>query len=240
MRVPASDEVQLWQVELGGQAADSADLLALLSGDERARAARFHFRRDRDRFVAARGLLRRILADYLDLVPNAIRFAYGPYGKPALAGDLALSGLRFNLSHADDIALCAVTRDREVGVDIERLRTDLDAAALAKQFFSHWEIAALRALPPALQDAAFFACWTRKEAYIKARGEGLSLPLDHFDVTVAPEEPPRLHVEGAPEEAARWSLHRLAAPPGYAAALAVQGHDVQISSRRWEDTAGGF
>ena len=162
-----------------------------------------------------------------------MRFVYGPHGKPELASDGGETGLRFNVSHSHGLALYAITRHREIGVDVERIRPEVASETIAEHFFSPREVAVLRALPATLQATAFFACWTRKEAYIKARGDGLSLPLDQFAVSLAPGEPAALlYTAWDAQEAARWALHDLASGPGYRAAVAVTGHDWQLTC--WE------
>jgi 4'-phosphopantetheinyl transferase len=206
-----------------------------LSEDEGARAARFYFQKDREHFIVARGLLRSILGRYLDSEPSTLRFSYSNYGKPALVG-AEEAALRFNLSHSGGLALLAVTRGREIGVDLERVRPDFVDDQIAERFFSPREVARLRALPPGVQLEAFFTCWTRKESYIKAHGEGLSLPLDGFDVTLTPGEPAALlSTRGDLREAALWSLRALHPWPGYVAALAVEGHDWQLKTWRWPE-----
>jgi 4'-phosphopantetheinyl transferase len=138
--------------------------------------------------------------------------------------------LRFNLSHSQDLALYAVTSNREVGVDLEYIQRDFDTRQIAERFFSTREIAALHALPANLQTESFFRCWTRKEAYVKARGEGLSLPLEQFDVSLSPDDPAALlNVAGNPAEVSRWSLRELTPAPGYMAAIAVEGKDLSLS-----------
>ena len=166
--------------------------LHTLAADEQARAERFHFERDREHFIVARGVLRAILGRYLNRAPERLSFCYGAHGKPALAGEAGADAIRFNVSHSHGVALYAVTRGREVGIDLERIRFDLAVLEIAERFFSRREVATLRTLPTEAQRQAFFRCWTRKEAYIKARGEGLSLPLDQFDVSLAPGEPAAL------------------------------------------------
>jgi len=186
--VIGDDEVHVWRIALDRGDGDS--LRARLSSDELARAARFHFERDRTRFLVARAALREILAHYLGASPAEIAFVYGDHGKPALApphGDL-----RFNLSHSHGLALCAVTRGREVGVDVERIRELDDLEDLARSVFSARELAALHRLPEPGLLAGFFTGWTRKEAFIKALGEGLSHPLKRFDVSLEPGRPARL------------------------------------------------
>jgi 4'-phosphopantetheinyl transferase len=197
-----------------------AAMRALLSDDELQRAARFHFERDRNHFIAARGLLRQLLGRYLDREPAALCFAYGARGKPTLLGH----ALRFNLSHSHGLALFAFALGCELGIDVEQIRLGFAAAEIAQHFFSPCEVAALRALPAAQQAEGFFNCWTRKEAFIKGRGDGLYMPLESFDVTLTPGEPAQmLEVRGEPGAAARWFLEALTPEPGYAAALAVEG-----------------
>jgi 4'-phosphopantetheinyl transferase len=217
------NEIHVWQTELDLEPEELERLERTLSVDERARAMRFHFARDRQRFIAARGAVRSILGSYLGVDPRQIQFLYDRHGKPAVQGPVDDGNLRFNLSHSDGLALVATTRGRELGVDLERIRTDIDCDALAEKFFSPREVEVLRALAANQKYEAFFSCWTRKEAYVKARGVGLSLLLDGFDVSLAQGEPAAvLKTYDDPREASRWSLHELALRRGYAAALAVR------------------
>jgi 4'-phosphopantetheinyl transferase len=203
----------------------------LLSEEERVRASRFHRDVHRRRFVVAHGALRMILAGYLDAVPESLAFVVGEHGKPALRRELGTPAVEFNLSHSDDLALVAVTRARPIGVDLERWSEGVEHLELAERFFSPGERDALRALShaPELVEAGFFAAWTRKEAYLKATGHGISRGLHHFDVTLTPGERARLLVDrldgGAVE---RWSMIELAPASGYSAALVVASplHDV--------------
>lgn len=207
-----------------------------LTADECQRAERYIFEKDRTHFVVARGLLRVLLGRYLRQDPQHLRFTYGPHGKPALATDTGGVALRFNVSHSHGLALYAITCGREVGVDVERIRPAVAQEKIAERFFSPREVTVLRALPTLLQAPAFFACWTRKEAYIKAKGDGLSLPLDQFDVSLAPGEPAALlHTTRDPQEAACWALQDLAPAPGYRAAVAVAGHDWHLTC--WDGPA---
>jgi 4'-phosphopantetheinyl transferase len=163
-------------------------------------------------------------------------FCYGAHGKPALAGDTGADAIRFNAAHSLGVALYAVTRGREVGIDLEHIRFDLAVMEIAERFFSRREVATLRTLPTEAQRQAFFRCWTRKEAYIKARGEGLSLPLDQFDVSLTPAEPAAvLGTQRDPSETARWSLQELPLAPDYVAALAVEGHGWRLACWQWPD-----
>lgn len=237
---PEGGEVHVWLACLDRRPSLIERLSRTLAPDERARAGRFYFQKDREHFIIARGVLRDILGRYLDVSPGRLRFGYNSYGKPALNGEHAGGALRFNLSHSHGLALYAVTSGREVGVDLERVRADLADESIAEHYFSPPEVAALRALPPHLRVEAFFNCWTRKEAYIKARGEGLSLPLDRFAVSATPGEPARLlSVEGAPQEVSRWSLRELSCAPGYVGALAAEAGGWLLKCWRWSDEAGG-
>lgn len=226
----SSDDVHVWRASLDLPASCVQSLQHTLAADELSRAERFYFHKDRKHFIVARGLLRAILSRYLDMEPGQLRFCYSDYGKPSLATMPGQDTLSFNVSHSHGLALYAVTRGREIGIDLERIRADLDCEQIAARFFSPRENAVLRALPAKLKPEAFFNCWTRKEAYIKARGGGLSLPLDQFDVSLAPGEPTTLlNIRGDPQEALRWSLRELMPGPGHMAALAVEGYDWHLT-----------
>jgi 4'-phosphopantetheinyl transferase len=209
-----------------------------LSADELERAARFHFPEHRRRYTVARGVLRDILGRYLAVPPAALAFSYSAYGKPALAQQFEATGERFNISHSHEMALFAVTCGREIGVDIEYLGRQVRAEEIAEHFFSAHERAVLRRLPTTAKHEAFLNCWTRKEAYIKAHGEGLSLPLDQFDVSLAPGDPAALLATyHEPQEVLRWSLCALRPAPGYVAALAVEGQSWQLTCLQWNPRA---
>ena len=203
----------------------------MLGVDELARAARFRFERDRRRFITRRGLLRGTLGRYLGAEPGEIRFVTSQHGKPGLAPPWAYSDLRFNLSHSAGLALYAFALGREVGVDIERERSDVVHDQLAERFFSPYERDVITSLPPEDRLGAFFRCWTRKEAFIKAHGEGLSLPLEAFDVSLDKREARLLATRGGLGKPEGWSLQHLAPAPGFAAALAVEGRGWEL--RRW-------
>lgn len=226
-------EVHVWRAPLKHPRGGLQYLYKTLTSDERERAARFHFERDRRRFIAARGQLRKILGYYLSLEPGSLRFAYASYGKPYLTDECGGQWLRFNVSHAGELALYVISRCREVGVDIEEIKTDIEHQQIARYFFSEREVTALSSLPEHLQQRAFFLCWTRKEAYIKGIGEGLSLPLHSFDVSLAPEEPVALlAIRDKEREASRWTLRGLEPGTGYEAALVAEGHDWEL--RCWQ------
>ena len=228
-------EVHVWRAALERPAVELASLAETLSPEEAERAERFYFERDRKRFVAGRGILRALLGRYVGVSPEAIRFQYGPQGKPSLAAGCGDGTLAFNLSHSHDLALYAFARRRAVGVDAERLRPLPDAGAMARRFFSPREVAALEAAPAGRREAVFLEIWTRKEAYIKALGEGLSRPLRGFSVAMGNERAPLLHVEGDEAEAERWRLQPLFPDPAYAAAVAVEGGGWRL--RRWHMAA---
>ncbi|MCS6806443.1 MAG: 4'-phosphopantetheinyl transferase superfamily protein [Acidobacteriota bacterium] len=228
------DHVHVWRVTSRQPDTVVAWLRSLLASDEQQRADRFHFEKDRRQFIVARGVLRTLLAGYLNIEPGQIRFCYSRYGKPQLDGDDPNNLLRFNLSHSHGLALMAFALNRELGIDVEWLRADLACDDIAKRFFSPAEQAALRALPAAQRLQGFFNCWTRKEAYIKAIGTGLSMPLDQFDVSLAPGEPARLlAVRSQPSQMQRWSLEALDLGPDFAAAVAVEGHGWQLRCWQW-------
>jgi len=217
------DEVHLWCAPLRLPPTVEQGLRLSLDDDERARAARFVAAQDRTRYVAAHGLLRHVLGCYLKTPPELVRYRYAPRGKPSLAPRAGAPPLQFNLSHSGDLALFAVTLRRRIGVDLERVRRGRDVMGIGARFFSPREVAALRALPRGARMGAFYRCWTCKEAYLKARGDGLSLPLDSFEVSLAPAEPAALlrSAEGS-REVRRWALLGFAPAAGYVAALAVE------------------
>lgn len=214
-----ADEVHLWRIALDAEPAPPG---AWLSPDEQQRAAKFHFDRDRRRWSCARAGLRAVLGRYLGAHPAALRFVYDAYGKPSLGGGVA-DAPHFSLSHSADLAVVAVGRTPWLGVDIEWRRPCADALAIARRYFARSEYLALERLAPADRLRGFYACWTRKEAYLKAVGRGLSEPLDGFEVSVAPDEPPRLlAVDGSTAAAAPWRLYLVEPAPGYSGTLAVR------------------
>jgi 4'-phosphopantetheinyl transferase len=230
-RASLGDEVQLWRVDLDAICSEEAQWEKLLSADERQRASRFHFARDRQHFVAARATLRIILAKYLNAEPANLSFSYSEKGKPRLAENNAPSDLAFNLSHSGGIALYALSRHRDLGVDVEQIRQNYEVDGIARRFFSAREQEQLAHFSAADRGEAFFRCWTRKEAYIKATGDGLSLPLSQFDVSLDAGSADAL-VATRPDasEAARWRLSDVAAGAGYVAAICARGHDWKLRS----------
>ncbi len=230
----AEDEIHIWSAWLDrpGQPADR--LAATLSADERTRADRLRFDKERRRFIAGRAILRGILARYLDFAPEAIVFQYLSHGKPALASSSIRPAVRFNMAHSDRLALYAFCASADVGVDVERLRPIPEAAQIAERFFSAGERATLSSLPPDRIEEAFLTCWTRKEAYLKAIGAGLSSPLDEFEVTLAPGEPARLlRVAGASGQESAWLLHSFLPAPGYLGACAGSPGHARVRTFGW-------
>jgi 4'-phosphopantetheinyl transferase len=227
-----ADEVHVWHAKLDDYAA--ASLKRLLAKDEVSRAERFHFAKDRNHFIVARAWLRKLLAAYSGIDAAELRFSYAEKGKPSLE-ESQRSAINFNLAHSHGMAIYAFSRGREVGVDLEFIREDLADEKIAERFFSPREVDTLSTVPAELRKEAFFNCWTRKEAYIKARGEGLSMPLDEFDVSLAPGEPAALlrnHKE--PAEVTRWTMQSIPVSSGYVAALVVEGHDWRLKTFRVE------
>lgn len=229
-------EVHVWRASLDMLASEVGVLQPTLSPDELARAERFHFEIDRRRFIVARGLLRAILARYVGIPSSQLSFMYGPHGKPRLAEKTGGEWLQFNLSHSDGRALYAVTANREVGIDLERVTSERDHEAIAEYLFTPGEVGALRALPAEKLSETFYRIWTCKEAYVKARGGGLWLPLDRFDVSLIPgKEFELLRLSDTRRDTSHWSLYSFDPWPGYAAALAVEGMDIRVSCWQWPD-----
>lgn len=235
LHLSASD-VHIWRAELDRKREDVERLLSLLAADERSRADRFYFRRHKDHFIVARGTLRTLLGRYLGVEPQRLRFSYNDHGKPALIQECGGERMRFNISHSHGLALFAVTLDREIGIDLEWIRPGLINEQIPERFFSAQEVCVLRGLPMEVQDRAFFNCWTRKEAYIKAKGEGLSIPLDQFEVSLKPGQTAALlSTKGDPQEVDRWSLCELAPGPGFVGAIAAQGHNWELKCWQWSE-----
>jgi 4'-phosphopantetheinyl transferase len=227
------DHVDVWCVPLTVDESRLSSTLQFLSADERVKAGRMRFKNAREYYVAARGFLRLIIASYLDEQPKDLIFQYGQHGKPALADGFSNVEISFNMSHSHGMALYCVGLKRRLGVDIEKIRTDMSFGRIAKRFFSSKEYEALEKLPPERQKYGFFNCWTRKEAYIKAKGEGISSLISRFAVSLAPGEPAALldhQLDG--QEVSRWSIVDLDVGPEYAAALAVEGQGVIVTRKK--------
>ena len=228
-------QVHLWRASLDLPAGRVEALERFLSPDELDRAKRFVVRSARDRYTVARAVLRKLLSRYVSVPPAELRFDYTEHGKPALAHPAASIG--FNVSHSHELAVYALTADRPVGVDVEYLyrRAVMDRLKIAHRVFSDREYNELASTPGYRRNRAFLACWTRKEAFVKAIGQGLSCPLDQFDVTVDPGDPPELRaVRWDALEAGRWSMASVEPGPDYIGALAVRGRDPQIIRWLWD------
>jgi 4'-phosphopantetheinyl transferase len=220
MMVPnlASNEVHTWCVRLDLPQDVSARLYATLSPDERNRSARLRFDRDRQRFVAAHGALRGLLGRYLGTHPWQVRFVVNEFGRPELSSEFGRR-LKFNLSHSADLALIAIAADADIGVDVEYIRPSADYDDIAQHFFSPAEVRQLNEVPSHLHPIAFLTCWTQKEAYVKARGEGFEIPLTSFSV-------PHLHDA--------WSLYTLQPAPGYVGTLAIERRGWRLRQWHWQ------
>jgi 4'-phosphopantetheinyl transferase len=223
--MPDVDEIHVWSIELPDGGQFSASLTRCLSVEEAARAARFIFERDRARFTVAHAALRDILSTYTREDAATLRFLAAEKGKPYLPDH---PDLRFNLSHSGSWALVAIANGRDVGVDIEAIRGERPTVDIAERFFAPEEVIELMETPENLRTQAFFACWSRKEAYIKARGEGLHIPLDSFEVSLG-----EVAILRKAEDRERWTLCSLEAPAGYQAALIAEGSGWRVKRYAW-------
>lgn len=221
---PATGEVHLWLITLADSEHELAQFERLLSPDELSRANRLLARQARNRFVAGRGFLRITLAHYLDLDPEALLLNHGEQGKPYLAGIYGEKGLKFSLSHTGNRAILAVTSHYEIGVDLEEVKDNIPFQDMARRYFSHREQTELFSLPAHMQLAAFYRCWTRKEAYMKGCGTGFSQPSNDFDVSLLPGQSAALlahHI--SPNEVKRWKITDISIEDDLSAALATEG-----------------
>jgi 4'-phosphopantetheinyl transferase len=231
---PAADEVHVWAAALDRSAEEVAALARSLCREERERAARFRHAASRDEFVVARAFLRFLMGECLGVAPHEVCFSQTARGKPRLAANPP--PVCFNVSHSHGVALFALTSRCEVGVDLERVRPFSDEVGLAERFFTPREAAALRALDARGRVETFFRLWTRKEAYLKAHGLGLSYGLERVEVSHAADDPAHIvHIDGDREAAARWSLRTLFPAVGYVGALALRSHDYRLCCWRWQD-----
>jgi 4'-phosphopantetheinyl transferase len=228
-------EIHVWRAYLDCEEPGLHRFDETLAPDEKARANRFVFRQDRNRYVAARGALRELLGRYLDRSPAAVEFDYTTKGKPSLRAALNERSIQFNVSHSRGLALLAFALGRNLGIDVEFIRPESPADEIAQRYFSPKELMELRTLPPSLRAEGFYLCWTRKEAYIKATGEGLHVPLESFNVSLTPGLPERL--ESADSD--RWSMRSLYPDPLYAGALVAEGRHLRLRQWGWEAGHGG-
>lgn len=212
----SNDEVHIWRASLDVDCQERTRLSSWLSEDELLRADRFVFPHDREHFVVGRGRLRELLGTYLQRPPQSLEFRTGPYGKLSLTDR---ADLRFNLAHSYGLALYAFAMNRELGIDVEKIRPEFATEGIAERYFSASEQSELRGVQAELRTNAFFLCWTRKEAYVKAHGGGLQIPLDSFDVSVSPDKPETLRST----DSDRWNLRSFEPAPLYVAAIIAEG-----------------
>ncbi|MCX7571083.1 4'-phosphopantetheinyl transferase superfamily protein [Tumebacillus sp. DT12] len=230
----SEDDVHVWRIELVQSDAVVERLYSLLSADELAKANRYRFEKDRRAYTVGRGALRILLGRYLEVPPRELRFVYGEHGKPMLDPEARHGTVPFNLSNSKDLALVGITLNREIGVDLEYGRDLSDMEMIVERFFSQGEIDVLLNLPQEQRHAAFYECWSRKEAYLKALGSGLAQPLGSFTVTLAPGEPARLlDVVDDPAEVRRWGMQELDVHPEYGAAICVEGQEFELKCFEW-------
>ena len=240
--VPPSDlalpnnEIHVWRASLNVFGVNLRYLQDILSQDELHRARRSRFEKNRKRFILARGLLRIILSRYVHVAPDELRFTYNRYGKPAMDSMAGQKALCFNLSHSGDWILYAIRQEQEVGIDIERIR-NIRAMWLAESIFSVREYAVFRSLPEHLRQQAFFTCWTRKEAFVKGIGQGLSYPLNQFSVSMILGEPAKLlNCSDYGHKTQRWNLTELTIDARYVAALAFEGYGSNLRCFQWQES----
>ncbi len=232
-----SHDLHVWSGVLDVSAEEKHRFWTLLAPGEKDRALRFHFERDRTHYVAARGMLRLLIGRYLACAPDEIEFSYSEYGKPSILHPRTEDVFQFNVSHARGVALFAFCWGSDVGVDVEQIRPLPDAPKIAARFFSEYENEQFNAIPAEQVSEAFFNGWTRKEAFIKAVGEGLSYPLNQFDVTLTPDEPARfVQIQKSKTEAAQWSLYTLTPMIGYVGAVALPGQGWRLSRWHWAES----
>jgi 4'-phosphopantetheinyl transferase len=234
----AGNDIHVWRASLTSDQATLRGFESTLTDDERARAQRFVFESDRDHFIAAHGFLRDLLGAYLHCPPRTARFAYGPHGKPFVASRGAQSDVCFNLSHSHGVALIAIGRKRQIGIDIELIRPEFAAEEIAKRYFSAKEVDELGKLPVESRVEGFFLCWTRKEAYVKARGDGLHIPLDSFSVSVSPDAAATL----SSADESRWRIESFVpsavSEPHYVASVVAEGKDWRPRYFEWKPMQG--
>lgn len=230
------DEVHIWiiNLDLSGYQVDYH--LQVLSPEERKRAGRFHFDRHRRRYIVSQGVIRRILSCYLDVDPGELVYELGGHGKPSLGGRHKEAGLHFNLAHSHEIALFGLVREVEIGIDVELVREVDDLDGIASRFFSASEQADYFSLPKDQRAQGFYNCWTRKEAFIKAIGDGLYYPLEKFDVTLIPGERAQLlRIEDDLQEASHWTLEAFDPAPEYTGAVALRAKGIHFEQYRFGD-----
>lgn len=234
---PLTDsDIHIWCASLSASAEDLSRYTTLLSQDELERAKRFHFERDHNHFIVGRALLRTFIGSYLDMEPSQIEFVYGQYGKPALKTVLHKKHLEFNLSHSKDFAVYAFGLDRKIGIDLEHIRPMPDMDDFVRQFFSLRENVLVNSLSGKQKEETFFKIWTCKEAFLKANGSGLTVPINQVEISVEHDGSiTLLSIGGGREQADAWRLELFSPSPDHQAALVVEGHNVQVVFQSLED-----
>jgi len=239
--VPDENEVHIWFAAISDFVSETRRLDDLLTPEELQKADRFVRREDRNRSIVARGVLRLVLASYLKLSPHEVRFERNAHGKPALVRGQGNDSLHFNLSHSGEVVVFAAANSCSVGIDIEQVHSDISALELAAAHFASSELSTLRSTAEADRTKAFYRCWTRKEAYLKARGEGLTFDLKKFSVTVDSSEPAALTwVADDPTAPLRWSIRDVSVPSGYIGSLAIERHSTRSIVRHCGMESGHF
>ena len=228
----SEDEAHIWRADLDLNECFQSSFLKLLSPDEKKRAEKFRFAKDSQRFIATRGILRSLIGKYLEINPAEISFQYSEFGKPGIANN---NSLQFNISHSQNIALFAFTEKFNIGIDVEFVNPNIEVKEIAARFFSTNEIKNLLALPEKQQTLGFFYCWTRKEAFIKAVGKGLSFPLDKFEVSLEPDKPAKLlAIDRQPKDVSKWSIYSLSPEPNFAGSLVIEGLVEKVKCWSWQ------
>jgi 4'-phosphopantetheinyl transferase len=226
------EEAHIWRADLKFNECFQSSFLKLLSTDEKSRAHKFRFAKDSRNFIIARGILRSLIGKYLEINPAEISFQYSEFGKPGIADN---HSLQFNISHSQNVALFAFIKKLNVGIDVEFVNQDIEVEDIATKFFSANEVSNLLALPEKQHALGFFNCWTRKEAFIKAVGEGLSFPLDKFEVSLEPDKPAKLlATDWEPKAVSRWSIYSMSPGPDLVGSLAIEGLVKDVKFWNWD------
>lgn len=230
-----TNEIHIWRAFISSDQVENYK--NLLTDEEMYRAGKYFFERDRQRYILSRGILKKLLSSYAKVKPENIQFIYNKYGKPYLNMPSRSVEIQFNISHSEDIILLAFTYGHKIGIDIEYQRAEFADMKIAEHFFSPAEISALAMLPDNMRKKAFFECWTRKEAFIKAKGQGLTIPLDGFEVSVMPDEPAQLlNIYDDPEEVKRWMMMNIETGGNYCGALVTESDTYSVFFYDWKDS----
>jgi 4'-phosphopantetheinyl transferase len=227
----SEEEAHVWRADLRFNECFQSSFLKLLSPDEKRRADKFHFAKDSRNFIVARGILRSLIGKYLEINPAEISFQYSEFGKPGIAAN---HSLQFNISHSENVALFAFIKKLNVGVDVEFVKQDIEVKDIATKFFSANEVLNLLALPEKQHTLGFFNCWTRKEAFIKAVGQGLSFPLDQFEVSLEPDKPAKLLATNwEPKAVSKWSIYSMSPGANFVGSVAIEGPVKHVNFWNW-------